>query len=142
MSQKTGYIYKLFVNDFAYYGSTSQNIDTRYKQHQSAYTRFVSGKIVNYCSSFDVFKEGCPLIDLIETVTYNDKTELKHRERFYIENNNCVNINKPGRTNEEGVKHCWIVNKDKYLLQQQKYWMKRIKKEIEEEKMKNPEKSI
>lgn len=41
------------------------------------------------------------MITLKEKFPCNDNDELHARERFYIDNNDCVNKNIPGRTAEE-----------------------------------------
>ena len=58
---------------------------------------------------------GCPLrksvldvktqisfgLSTLEKVEFEEKFELNNRERFYIENNKCVDRSVPNRTNKE-----------------------------------------
>ena len=95
-----GYIYKLTIDDLVYYGSTTQTIRKRLHCHKNNYKQHVDGKR-GYMSSFALFEKGIPQIEQVEEVHFENKNELMNRERFYIENNRCVNKNVPGKTYEE-----------------------------------------
>ena len=87
-------IYRIVCNNtgLVYYGSTTQKyLSNRLSQHR---------KYQN-CSSKKIIDEGNYEILLVENVDCNSKDELRARERFYIENNECVNKNIPGRTKKE-----------------------------------------
>ena len=97
-----GYIYKIYdnTNGSVYYGSTKETISRRVAGHRASYNRWVAGK--KYCcKSFEILKNGDYAYSLVEQVEYDDKLILHQRERFYIENNECVNKNVPTRTMKE-----------------------------------------
>ena len=91
-------IYRL-VNDqipgTCYVGSTTQPLSHRYARHKSS---FKHGYPI---SSAQLFMIGTPKIELLEEFPCNTNKELLVRERYYIENNNCVNACLPGRTQKE-----------------------------------------
>ena len=89
-----GKIYKIINNssDLVYFGATIQPLYKRFNAHKSVY----SG-----CTSKTIFEGENPQIILVEKFACNDKQELKKRERYYIENNDCINKNIPGRTVKE-----------------------------------------
>jgi hypothetical protein len=99
MPMNIGYIYSITPingdddNDI-YYGSTT-NISKRWYMHKT---------ILNDCNSKLLFSkygiDNCQ-INVIEEYKYNDKSELLYRERYYIENNNCLNKFKPITTDIE-----------------------------------------
>jgi hypothetical protein len=99
---KNSKIYKLYVGDLVYIGSTAQpRLSLRLGQHKNAYNKWVKdGKI--YASSFELFKVGDPTIELIELFPCGSKDELRAHEGFHQRANpNCVNIRIEGRTHAE-----------------------------------------
>ena len=94
MDYKNGKIYKL-INDelgLTYYGSTTTTLTKRLCGHKSK---------SNKCKSKLLFTEGAVEIFLVEEFPCENKDQLNQRERFYIENNACVNKKIPGRTLKE-----------------------------------------
>ena len=83
-----------------YYGSTTQKLSYRLSGHRRVFKFFLGGK-GNYVTSFEIVKYVSCKIILVEKFSCDSKEELFARERFYIENNDCVNRNIPGRTKEE-----------------------------------------
>lgn len=102
-----GKIYKLCIksniqNDGEIYiGSTIEPyLCNRIGKHRSDYKRFLDGKMNNILS-FKLFeKYGLNNVEivLLENYPCNSKQELHARERYYIENNLCVNKIIVGRT--------------------------------------------
>jgi hypothetical protein len=92
MSYENSKIYKLVCNktNQIYYGSTIQHLYQRKHDHKKHYNHFINGTF-HYMSSFEIIKEGDYDIVLVEKYPCKDKDELHMRERFYIENNECVN---------------------------------------------------
>ena len=93
-------IYKLVntTTNEIYIGSTTRDLKTRLREHKSLYT---SGKTKKE-KSYLLFNENHEvIIELLEDVNCKDKKELTIRERYYIENYECVNINIPTRTKKE-----------------------------------------
>jgi hypothetical protein len=83
-----------------YYGSTTQRLSKRLNEHKQKYKIWCNNKY-SYVTSFELFKIGDPIITLVERYPCDDKESLIARERFYIENNTCVNKIIPGRTDAE-----------------------------------------
>ena len=91
----TGIIYKLTcLNTLkCYYGSTSKPLNVRLSQHKSFFKNNIG------ISSSLIIIGGNFKIEEIEKINYIDKSELRARERFFIENDrNCINHNIPNRT--------------------------------------------
>ena len=90
-----GKIYRIVnnENDKVYYGSTTQLLSKRLHEHRKKHNDCMS-------KNLGVDLKEC-LIILVEQLECNNKQELLMRERFYIENNECVNKIKPIRTKEE-----------------------------------------
>ncbi len=108
---KVGKIYKLIdnTNENIYIGSTTRTLNQRLSKHKSDYNRFLNSKGRNV-TSYNIIKNNDYRIELIKYVIYKDKKELFQRERYYIENNNCINKNIPLRTHKE----YYIDNKEHY----------------------------
>ena len=96
-------IYKLVSNssDLVYYGSSYCNLSRRIAQHRCEYKRYLNRKGKSYITSFKLMELGDIEIILVEDFPCERKEQLISRERFYIENNECVNKVIPGRTGKE-----------------------------------------
>ena len=103
-------IYKIIdnTNDNIYIGSTCQSLKKRLSEHKNDYKRFLKG-LFNNVTSFDILKNNDYKIELLENCDIKTKQELLQRERYYIENNECLNKIVPGRNKKE----YYDVNKDK-----------------------------
>jgi hypothetical protein len=88
-----GKIYKIVdnTNGNVYYGSTIQTLKERLRIHKSRLN----------CSSRDIIANEDYEIILIENYPCESKKELELRERYFIENNECINNKIPGRTQKE-----------------------------------------
>ncbi len=97
-----GIIYKLTCNETGevYYGSTTQSLNNRMLGHKSQCKRWKEGKC-NFTTSYNIIDRGNYSYSLIETVECEDKKQLEQRERYYIENNQCINKCVVGRTKKE-----------------------------------------
>jgi len=128
-----GYIYKLYTNDQkqVYYGSTSQRVCKRIADHNTDYKQWLKGKR-NFVYSFPIIATNDYTYETLEYIDYNEKFELKQRERWYIQNNDCVNKQIPNQTEKEYrdthrdeiteyKKEYYIDNKDKLLEYQTQY---------------------
>ena len=116
-----GKIYKITSRhtEKCYVGSTISTIGCRLSGHKFDMKR---NKIV---SSSEIIKLGDYEIILLELYPCNSKEELHLRERYYIDNLDCVNLVKP-RTKEEAKliknemdKEYRIKNKDDIKLKRQ-----------------------
>lgn len=102
-------IYKITnSNGFIYIGSTTRDLNTRLIEHKSNYKLWKEGKR-NFITSFKVIEGNNCKIELLEEI--EDKTQLLTRERFYIENTNCINNKIPTRTQKERQKQ---INSNRY----------------------------
>lgn len=104
MDYKNGKIYKIVsdLTDKIYIGSTTQPLSKRLCAHKSKCKKYLKGK-QHLVTSFDIIKFGDAQIFLIENYPCNDKNELHARERFHIEQNKDIVVNKciPSRTQKE-----------------------------------------
>ena len=98
----TGIIYKIECNvtGEVYYGSTQQSLNLRMSGHKSGCKAW---KLENagHSTSYDIIDRGNYSYSLIEKVDCEDIKQLHTRERYYIENNDCVNHVIPTRTIKE-----------------------------------------
>ena len=94
-------IYKITGNGLTYYGSTCQALSKRLAKHKDDKRVYNQGNLNNKMSSFEILDAIDCNICLVELYPCNSREELLMRERFYIENNECVNKVCPIRTTEE-----------------------------------------
>ena len=90
-------IYRLYNErlNLTYYGSTIRPINLRFNDHKADAKRKTA-------TSKQLFQEGDDVTcDVIEYVDCLDKATLLKRERYYIENFDCVNKFIPGTTSAE-----------------------------------------
>ncbi len=87
-----GKIYKLVSNhtNNIYFGSTTDSLPKRKSKHKYNYGQYLNNNY-GYTTSFELFKLGDVDIILVEAFPCANKYELFARERFYIENNECLN---------------------------------------------------
>ena len=99
-------IYKIVdnTNGNIYIGSTTQTLSRRLAKHRSEYQCFLENKNKNKITSFQIIQNSNYEIILLENMNCATKEQLHARERFYIENNVCVNKNIPTRTKKEYMK--------------------------------------
>ncbi len=124
-----GKIYKIVGNDQVYYESTCEpTVARRMATHRGVYRQYQKGNH-NFVTSFACLEDDDCYISLIELYPCNSKDELHARERYFIENNDCVNKNLPGRT----LKEWKIDNKDK-IREYKKEYRTVNKEKIKEQK--------
>tara|TARA_R110000822_G_scaffold264909_2_gene388933 strand:+ start:2637 stop:3188 length:552 start_codon:yes stop_codon:yes gene_type:complete len=98
-----GKIYKIVCNITGdiYIGSTKEKyLSRRLQRHKYHYKDFLKGK-GEKVASFSILEKDNFEIILIETYPCDSKYELESRERYWIENTKCLNINIPTRTRKE-----------------------------------------
>lgn len=101
-----------------YIGSTSQRLlSERLAKHKCDYKRSLSGNKKSTITSYTLLKFDDIQITFIGHFPCEDKHELEARERFYIDNTNCINTVIPTRTDKEYR----TTNRDN-LTQQKKEW--------------------
>ena len=84
MDTANSIIYKISCNvtGKVYYGSTKSSLNMRLNNHRSD---------KNTCKSKEVLENGNYKVEVVEKLENSTKKFRNERERFYIENNNCVN---------------------------------------------------
>jgi hypothetical protein len=115
-----GFIYKIVCNitGETYYGSSCEKTPCRrLAKHVDKLKRYKEGKY-HYITSFQILERGNYDISMVEAFPCNNRTELHKQERFYIENNDCVNKYIPTRTQKE----YYVDNKDKILEQMKNHY--------------------
>ena len=130
-----GKIYKVECNitNEVYYGSTVLSLSRRMRRHRN-------GK--KCCTAINIINRGNYNVKVIEEYPCNSKQELEARERWYIENNVCINKCIPGRTEKEwreaNKEHCkkvskdWYENNKEHKTQQNKEWLEKNKDKMKE----------
>jgi hypothetical protein len=104
MDYKNGKIYKITSNstDKIYIGSTCQPLCKRMTKHRGNYKLFINSKR-GKTTSFELIALGDAIITLIEDFPCERKEQLQARERYHIELNKDICVNKciPTRTRKE-----------------------------------------
>ena len=99
-----GRIYKITSaqTDNIYIGSTTKSLERRLSNHKSDFKRYLNNK-THYKSGYDIVKFDDAIIELIEEKEFETKDEMLFRERYFIEQNKCINSSKrPIITHDEG----------------------------------------
>ena len=99
-------IYRIIdnTNGLQYFGSTTVGLSQRLAQHNYSFNRWKCGK-TNYTSSYKILENGDYTIILVEEVPCENNEQLRRRERFHIEGNECVNIRIPLQTSAEFIQY-------------------------------------
>jgi len=128
-----GKIYKLtsHSNNLVYYGSTAQqHLSTRIASHIRDYNCYLNNK-GDYTYSFKVLECDDYKYEVIENYPCNNIKQLKDRERWYIQNNECVNKCIPNRTAAE-----YYQDNIEYFKEQQKEYREANKDKIKDKNKK------
>jgi len=115
-----GKIYKLYSkqNNITYIGSTAEYyLSKRMSKHRMDYKQYLNGKLKKCYTSFKILECEDYKIELLENYPCANRIQLEKRERYYIENNECVNKNIPTRTKTEYNE----ANKDKINQHNKEY---------------------
>lgn len=142
-------IYKIVCNTTGeqYFGSTIQPLSTRLGEHK---------RTLKYSSS-EIIKRNNFEIILCENYPCNNREELVSRERFWIENNDCVNLRIPiiSAIERKDYEKKWYkstiqkrkeqsnqyyINNKKKILERQKKWYEENKEEILRKRKENKNK--
>ena len=142
---KNGKIYKIISDytDKCYIGSTCQLLSARFANHKHCSKHYDPDKN-HFRTSSILFEYNDVQIVLIENYPCKNKEELHARERYWIENLECVNKVVPTRThkqyyeeNKEKIsqhkKECREENKEK-ISQHKKEYYEEHKEEISQHK--------
>ena len=118
---KNGKIYKIVDVGYnkCYIGSTCEELSQRMVRHRHQYNSYLKG-LYKKTRSFELFDEfgveNCK-IELIESYPSDSKEQLRKREGFQIQCNECVNKYIAGRTSQEWREE----NKDKKAQSDRNY---------------------
>mgnify|MGYP003661972404 CR=1 FL=1 len=128
VNYENGKIYKIYdnTNGNVYYGSTTQILSKRKNKHKADYNQYKNEKMGRNYKSFDIIENNDYSISLVEEYPCKSKLELEKRERYYIENYECINKQIPTRTLKEWCEE----NKDKIKKTKDKYRNKDENKNI------------
>ena len=120
-------IYKIVndENDLVYFGSTKLKLSQRISIHKTMAKRYEQGKSNKFCSSYEILKYKNPQIILVEETDCENREQLRARERYYIENCDCVNKRIPGRTQKENFAKWYSENREHRRNYQKKYYRER-----------------
>jgi len=119
-----GKIYKITSNqtDKCYIGSTCElRLCNRLGKHMTNYRAFIAGKPSRNITSYEILKYDDHIIVLVENCPCNNKEELFKRERYWIENSNCVNKVIPGRSKQESDACYYKKNENVIKIQRKEY---------------------
>jgi len=137
MDYKNGKIYKLTSDSTnkIYIGSTCQLLCQRMNEHRIQYKRFQNGKCYK-TTSYELIALGDAIITLIEDYPCERKEQLHARERYHIELNKDICVNKciPTRTDKEyreaNKEHLSQISKEYYKTNKEQINQCRNKKII------------
>ena len=141
INYQLGKIYKLCPKNYdgeyiPYYGSTCKEyLSQRLQKHKCYYKEYLKNNENKKITSLNLFElYGIDNIEiiLIENYPCNSKAELHSRERYYIENNNCVNKVIPTRTKKE-----YVINNNEKIKEREKKYYNEVYKEKKLEMVKN-----
>ena len=118
-------IYKITGGGMTYYGSTTQKyLSQRMAFHKYSKKLVLNGNNKLNCSSHQILDFPDCQITLVETISCSNKDELLARERYWIETQECVNKNIPGRTIQD-----WNIANKAYVKEYQREYYQRKKSE-------------
>lgn len=121
------YILKSKIGNMRYYGSTVRTLKQRLNEHKTNKKRYENGKTTSYKTSYQILDYDDYEISLVEDFSCSSKQELETRERWFIENNECVNKYIPTRSKKEYYKE-----HEKELKEKKKKYYDDHKQEINE----------
>jgi hypothetical protein len=111
-----------------YIGSTCLSLPIRLRNHYELYKQYLKGNNNNKCTAFKLFELGNVNIEIIDDCEdVCCKKALLKRERFWIETNNCVNKNIPGRTAKESSK----AHYDNHKEEKRQYYLNNREKRLQ-----------
>ena len=138
-----GKVYKIVCDTTknTYIGSTTLRLCQRLAQHKKDLIAYSQNK-KRYSTSYEILENGNYQIVLLENVNCDNREELLQRERFYIENMECVNRCIPIRDKVEKKEIHKISNqqyeeKNKESIKERKQNYYQTKKEYIQERCKN-----
>ena len=126
-------VYRIICNEtgLQYIGSTCKTLSARLSEHKSDYKRYLDGR-KNYVTSYKILENDNFDIVLLENlVNCKSKDELHQKERYYIDNMECVNKVIPGRTKKEYMKKHYQENKEQYKEYNKEHYLQNLKESLQ-----------
>jgi len=116
------YIYKITdnTNGDVYYGSTIESVSHRMAKHRYKYKLYKSG-LSHFVSSYLILDNNDYDYECIEEMEVDTKQEMLLREKWYIQNNECVNCVSPIETEEEYRQRHRISDRKYYQNNKEKF---------------------
>ena len=119
-----------------YIGSTTkQYLCQRMTMHRNSYNNWKNGKYHKF-TVYDLFDKyglkDCEIV-LIENVNCDSIDELLQREKYHIQNNNCINRITP----KQSIQEWRVLNQERLKNYRQEYRAKNIEKIKEIDKIKH-----
>lgn len=87
-----------------YIGSTTQPLQTRFREHYYSWFMWIQSRSDKYISVYNVLKRGDAAISLLESFPCGSRAELESREGYWQNKLPCVNARIMGRTKQESSK--------------------------------------
>jgi len=117
-------IYKLYdnTNGDTYYGSTCNELRFRIRQHKYDAYSTSNKRLKANTSSKSIILNDDYTYSVVEDFSCENRHQLLTRERWYIENNQCVNKNIPSRTRGESDAEYYKTNKEVVLQKKSVYY--------------------
>jgi hypothetical protein len=131
-----GKIYKIVCNKTGkqYFGSTTEpTLARRLSGHRKAFNQWKNNN-KKYTTSFVILEEKDYYIELVELVSCISKDELSAREKYHIQNNECINKCVPCGTYIE-----WYEKNKEKLAEKKKVYYEENKEKLKEYSEKNKE---
>jgi len=144
---QNGKIYKLECEgeEKVYIGSTTLLLCQRLAEHKRSYKRFIKGNKTQSLTSKELIKKENCIITLIEDFPCERKEQLISRERYWIDNTNCINKIIPIRTEEEKKNYshiAWVKGGEEGKLKHNEEQRKFYHADIEKSREKNRNKQM
>lgn len=131
-----GKIYKILSDntDKIYIGSTINELQHRFKDHQRGFKKWKEDNEKGYCSSYEILKYNDARIELLEQYPCAEKYELISKENYHMNKNNllCVNIRRghscPEELHEIEMRKAKILREKRTLKKKQEneQWLKSL----------------
>ena len=104
------YIYALRnrTTDLVYYGSTKETLKARLRKHKAERMYYLRGKRPYATTSYQILDCPTAYIELVEEVRVEDRFV---REKWWIENNTCVNRFIPLNDKKEYLRNYYQAHK-------------------------------
>jgi hypothetical protein len=136
VNYQDGKIYEIICNKTKrkYIGSTCcKYLSQRLRGHKSKYKQYLNGNKNALYTSFEIIKNNDFEINLIESFPCDSKDELLKRERYWIQNLECVNKHMKIERKEQR-KILRLKNLEKESERHKKYYIKNRERLLENSK--------